>query len=303
MDEVANGYYQAMLSEPAVCWVMTRGTTGKPKILPATKTHLDQILTIGARAVVNFALSRDQPEVLAGQVLNLNFPSVVATLNTKCGGVPYGYSSGTYARFNPELGSARLIPKQEEIDALGGGITKKDWENRFEFVYEKARDRDVKSLMGVTPVLAAFARYVHGKHRVLPSQLWKLKALFCTSVAKIQTDYAPLLSRFYSQVPVVEMYTATEGVFAQQLDMHPYVSPNYDAYLFEVKTRGRVRLLHELKPGDWGRLIVSTPSLPRYDVGDFVEALGKNYFRIFGRASWRTLLEHYTFNILTLRGF
>jgi hypothetical protein len=32
--------------------------------------------------------------------------------------------------------------------------------------------------------------------------------------------------------------------------------------------------------------------LPRYDIGDMIEAAGKNYFRVFGRNSTLTLLEH-----------
>ena len=88
------------------------------------------------------------------------------------------------------------------------------------------------------------------------------------------------------------MYTATEGVFAQQYDDLPYVTPNYDAYVFEVDTGKTVKLLHELKRGDWGRLIISSCMLPRYDIGDMVEAAGKNYFRIFGRRNAATLLEH-----------
>jgi hypothetical protein len=71
------------------------------------------------------------------------------------------------------------------------------------------------------------------------------------------------------------------------------VVPNYDKYLFEVETRRGTRMLHELQRGEWGRLIVSSCLFPRYDIGDMVEAAGKNYFRIFGRAAKRLhVLEH-----------
>jgi len=97
----------------------------------------------------------------------------------------------------------------------------------------------------------------------------------------------------------VEMYTATEGVFAQQIDERPYVSPNYDGFLFEVRmSRGRLKLLHELEPGEWGRILISGPLFPRYDIGDMVEAVGKNCFRVFGRAGMETTLEHILFELL-----
>ena len=95
------------------------------------------------------------------------------------------------------------------------------------------------------------------------------------------------------------MYTATEGVFAQQLDDFPYVSPNYDTYFFEVVTGKGAKMLYEMKRGEWGRLIVSSTLFPRYDIGDMIECLGGQYFRVFGRARHVTILEHILYRSLT----
>ncbi len=253
---------------------------------------MDQILFCGARALINFILRRKDPSMLTGKILNLNFPSAVAEMEMDGEKMMYGYSSGTYAKLNPMLNDVALIPKQEDIDALGSGITRSDWERRFELVYQMAREQEVKAAMGVTPVMMSFARYISRTHGKRPRNVWDLKALFCTSVRKIQFKYAPRLRSFYGEIPIVEMYTATEGVFGQQLDSLPYISPNYDTYLFEVETRRGVRLLHELERGEWGRLIISSCLFPRYDIGDMIEAMGKGYFRVFGRATRLTLLEH-----------
>lgn len=292
LEEVKKGNYQTFLSEPPICWVMTRGSTGAPKILPVTKTHLKQILSCGSRALINFALRTKDSKALAGRILNLNFPSIVADVKIGEKRMLYGYSSGTYAKLNPMLNQISLIPRQEEIDKLGSGISKADWERRFELVYQKALHHNVTAAMGVTPVILSFARYVTRKHRKKPKDLWQLRALFCTSVRKIQSKYSGKLQSYYGQVPIVEMYTATEGVFGQQLDDLPYICPNYDNYLFEVETQKGTRMLYELERGEWGRLIISSCQFPRYDIGDMIEAMGKNYFRVFGRATTLTLLEH-----------
>jgi hypothetical protein len=299
LNRVRAGEDAALLPEPVVRWVMTRGSTGRPKLIPTTETHLALILSAGARAIVNFSLKK-KSSVLERPVLNLNFPSEVGTVEGK-GAV--GYSSGTYAKLNPGLGPAILVPAQEEIDKLGPGIGKEDWEQRFELVYQLARDADIGCTMGVTPVILAFASFLRRRHGVPPKSLWKPDALFCTSVSKIHTKYSPQLQHLFGHVPIVEMYSATEGVFAQQLDDLPYVCPNYDSYFFEVKTREGFKMLHELKRGDWGRLIVSTPLFPRYDIGDLIEAEGKGYFRILGRASRRVMVEHALFNMMALRRF
>jgi hypothetical protein len=292
LAKVREGNFEAILSEPPECWVMTRGSTGKSKVLPATKAHLKQIFSCGARALINYAIRKKNFEVFTGTILNLNFPSNVHEMNYDGQEVTYGYSSGTYARLNPMFDRVSLLPRQEEIDALGPGIARKDWEKRFELVYERALNQDVTATMGVTPVILAFAKYVRRKYGKKPADLWNLQALFCTSVRKIQFKYGPILKKYFGDVPIVEMYTATEGVFAQQLDDLPYLTPNYDSYLFEVATAKDVKMLHELKRGEWGKLIISSCMFPRYDIGDLVEAAGKNYYRIFGRQSISTILEH-----------
>ena len=290
--QVKEGNYNVILPEPPESWVMTRGSTGKSKVLPVTQTHLKQIFTCGARAIINYALRTKNFQVFTGNILNLNFPSSVHTMTADGREVTYGYSSGTYARLNPMFDRVSLLPRQEVIDALGAGISKADWEKRFELVYQEALGKDVTATMGVTPVILAFAKYIKRKHGKKPADLWKFQALFCTSVRKIQFKYAPVLRKYFGPVPIVEMYTATEGVFAQQLDHLPYVTPNYDAYFFEVDTGRGVKMLHELKRGEWGSLLISSCMFPRYDIGDMIEAAGKNYFRVFGRRNILTLLEH-----------
>jgi len=292
LAEIKKGNYDAFLPEPLVCWVMTRGSTGPAKVLPATETHLEQILTCGARALINHAIRKKDFGLLAGRILNLNFPSSVHTMMVDGKTMTYGYSSGTYAKLIPTLNEVGLLPRQEDIDSLGPGIGRQDWERRFELAYQQALNENVTAAMGVTPVILSFARYVSRRHGKKPKELWKTRALFCTSVRKIHFRYAPILRKFFGEVPVVEIYSATEGVFAQQFDDLPYVMPNYDTYFFEVETGQGVKMLDQLKHGEWGKLIVSSCMFPRYSIGDLIEAAGKNYFRVFGRRSTVTILEH-----------
>ena len=71
LEEVKAGNYSAILPEPEICWVMTRGSTGKSKVLPVTKTHIGQIFWCGARAITNFALRTNCMDVLTGKKIGL----------------------------------------------------------------------------------------------------------------------------------------------------------------------------------------------------------------------------------------
>jgi hypothetical protein len=290
--EVMKGNFRSILPEPLLCWVMTRGSTGPAKVLPVTKKHIEQILTCGSRALINHALRCRDYDLFGGRILNLNFPSNVHTVVINGQTMSYGYSSGTYARLNPALDQVGLVPKQEDIDSLGSGIKKSDWEKRFELAYRQAIDKNVTAAMGVTPVILFFAKYIDRMHNKKPKDLWNIRALFCTSVRKIQYKYGPVLRKYFGNVPIVEIYSATEGVFGQQLDDLPYITPNYDTYFLEALTGKGVKMLHELKRGEWGELVVSSCLFPRYAIGDMIEAAGKDYFRVFGRRNAWTLLEH-----------
>ena len=290
--------FRVFLYEEPLTWVMTRGTTGRSKVIPVTPRRLQDIVRCGSRAVLNFSIRQGGLELLAGGVLNLQFPSNTETMKTGEREIVYGFSSGTYAKLNPMMAGLSLVPRQEEIDALKTGLTEADWEQRYEYIYQAAKDREIVSIIGVAPVQTGFARYLKRKHGVYPRELWQLKVIYSTSVAKIQTRYASRLKAMYGDAPVVEMYTATEGAFGQQRDELPYIVPNYDAYIFEVNTGDGVKMLHELRRGEWGRLIVSTSILPRYEMGDLVEGMGKNYFRVFGRDRPEVVLEHLLYRTL-----
>ena len=291
-EKVRSLSHRVFLDEEPITWVMTRGTTGNSKVMPVTPHHLKDLIKCGSRAVLNFSMRNGDLSLLAGGVLNLQFPSNMRVLNQGGKEVVYGFSSGTYAKLNPMMAGLGLVPRQEDIDALQTDLTPKGWRERYEFIYQKAKDRDVVSVIGVAPVQTGFARYIKKKHGVNPYDLWKLKVVYCTSVAKIQQNYAPKLRAMYGEVPVVEMYTATEGAFAQQRDDLPYVCPNYDTYLFEIETASGLKMLHDMKRGEWGKIIISTAMFPRYDIGDLIEAMGKNYFRVFGRNKPNVVLEH-----------
>jgi hypothetical protein len=136
---------------------------------------------------------------------------------------------------------------------------------------------------------------------VLPRNLWNLRVIAATSVPGIHSKYKPALRALYGPADIVEMYIATEGTFAQQQDDRNLLVPNYDLYVFEVQGRsGRVKMLHEMRPGDYGSLIVSTPVLPRYRIGDIVRAFDPPYFRCIGREGRWTRLRYWLDGLLNL---
>jgi hypothetical protein len=113
------------------------------------------------------------------------------------------------------------------------------------------------------------------------------------SIPGINTTEEPVLRALYGLVAIREIYGATEGILGQQRDKMRAWVPNYDLYLLEVETwSGRTKMLHEMRPGEIGSLVISTPTLPRYKIGDLVLALRPPYFRCIGRQRWWVPLRY-----------
>jgi hypothetical protein len=294
IERVIAGEVEALLPEPPVAWAMTRGTTrGTSKRIPITESDLG-IRVAAARGLLNYLLRTDQLDAIDGYSLNLNYPSVVGTMDVAGQETPYGFSSGIYVRHAAAATPVEILPPQEEIDALGGGNTPGAWRKRFEMIYQRTKDEPVTMCAGVCPSIIEFGHHVQRRHKVLPKDLWQMRAIAATSVSGIHTKYEPALRALYGPVDVVEMYIATEGTFAQQRDERRLLVPNFDLYVLEVLTKGgQVKMLHDMRPGEYGSLIVSTPVLPRYRIGDLVRTFDPPYFRCIGREGRFTRLRYW----------
>ena len=300
IQRVMAGEIKLLLNEEPVGWAITRGTTqDEPKFIPMTPTDI-RMRVSAARAMMNYAVASGQYDIFEGANLNLNFPSVIGRVKVGEKELEYGYSSGIYVKYVSTATAIRSIPAQSDIDALGGGITIRDWEARFELAYQKCKDENVTMLGGVAPTAVQFGRYLHRTHKKYPKDIWKIRVMTLGSVPGINTRYEPSLTAFYGPAAIREIYGATEGMFGQQSDKLRAWVPNYDLFFLEVQTGSGMKMLHEMRPGEVGSLVVSTPILARYKIGDLILACRAPYFRCIGRDRWWTPLDYYWGEFLTL---
>lgn len=293
IQRVMAGETTLLLNEPPLGWAITRGTTkGENKFIPMTPTDLKLRVAAG-RAVMRYVAETKSPQVFAGVNLNLNFPSEIGTVKVGDRELAYGYSSGIYTKYVSHKTPVRSAPSQEAIDALGGGTSWRAWEERFDLAYDACRDQNVTLVGGVAPTAIKFGRYLHKKYRLYPKDLWQVQVMTLGSTPGINTYRAGVLQALYGrQAAVREIYGATEGMFGQQMDAKRAWIPNYDLFFFEVETKKGIKMLHQMTPGETGSLIVSTPVLARYKIGDLIRAYAPPYFRCIGRARWYTPVVH-----------
>lgn len=293
VEEIKKGKWKALLPEPPIEWGMTRGSTGISKIVPFTKTDIEQKGVCGSRGTLNYVYRKNNYSILEGYVLNNNFPSRVGTMTVGDKQMNYGYSTGIYAEYASRSGKLRFLPTPEQISQLGAGVTRKDWEKRFDFTYKEARDKSVTMVTGAVQGMIHFGTFLKEKYSIYPKDVWKKPLLVCASLPGINTKEKPVLKAMYDFLDLREMYGATEGIFAQQLDERPYVFPNYDYYVLEVETRNGPKMLYELKKGERGSLVVSSCLFPRYRIGDIIKSFGGSAFTCLGREADFNVMKYY----------
>ncbi len=300
IQKVMAGNTGLLLYEEPLGWAITRGTTSREqKFIPMTATDI-RMRVSAARAMMNYVATTGRFDLFQGVNLNLNFPSVVGRIWVGEKELEYGYSSGIYVRYVSTETPIRSLPAQEEIDALGGGKTIRDWEARFELAYKKCKGEYVTLVGGVAPTAVLFGRYLRRAHGVYPKDLWKVQIMTLGSVPGINTRYEASLQAMYGPVAIREIYGATEGMFGQQQDSQRAWVPNYDLFFLEVQTRSGIKMLHEMRPGETGSLVVSTPILARYRIEDIIRAFRAPYFRCIGRERWWTPLAYAWSELITM---
>jgi len=292
LREILSGNYRALLSEPPIFFGATSGTTGKPKLIPITKSEMERRMEIILKGAMQYASFWKDPEILGSPCLTLHLPSRVREI--KCGGmqIPCGYVSGLQAEyFHKALGLGES-PLLKGINALGPGVKPEDWSRRFSLVYEFFKEADVRWAVGSPIPLYLFARWLRRRLGVWPKDVWNFHVLFCGGVPHIHERHEGSLKRMYGwDARIVEMYGATEGLYAMQMDDKPYITPFYDVYLYEVVVGGKVKMLHEMEAGEKGSLVVSSQILPRYRIGDLIKCYTPiRHFKVLGRDDVATRL-------------
>lgn len=274
LQKVKMGEQHALLVDNPVEWGMTRGTTGPSKIIPYTQSEIEERFMLGPRCLLNYVYKTGNTSILDGHILLFIYPSVAGTEKLGDAEHTYGYSSGIYSKYLAEKVGLSLVYPVEEINQFGTQRSTSQSEKRLAYIYEKACNLNVTAIVGITQLILLFGKMSKKTHSVYPKDLWKNPLLVTSSLPGVHARYNPSLKAMYNYKALRDIYGATEGFYAQQLDERPYCFPNYDYYLFEVQIGKKTKMLYQMKKGERGSLIVSSRLFPRYRIGDVVKSFG-----------------------------
>jgi len=252
---------------------ITSGTSGPPKAIPITEVDLEHRAGVMASCLAGLASYWHLEGLFGSPCVAPCLPSRVAEVAIGSKVVPCGYISGINAEMVARyFGLEELLrPYIDRINEIGPGIRREDWDRRFSALLDALDGQNPSIAIGAAPVLWMLARWLRREVGKWPKDLWDIRLLLVAGVPHIMASYARDLVRAYGRKALLsEAYGATEGVFAVRLTEEPYLVPFYHAYLYEVRVGHRIKMLYELKAGELGSIIISTPIFPRYEIGDLV---------------------------------
>ena len=245
-DRIAEGQAGVLTTEPVEMLLETSGTTGRPKLLPCTRTWSKSVAA--AQAIWVLRMVGDHPEIRDGQALTVVSPAV-HTHST--GGVPIGSNTGRMHARQPWWVKARY-PVPDAVYALKPSELK--WYALLRFALQ-ARISSITTANPSTLLLMcrllqqwrlplsrdlADGTLRHGPARTLgrrerfwlerrlrkvappadfrPARVWPLRLVNCWKGGPAQYFTARLPEALGGTVPVREVgITASEGYFALPL--------------------------------------------------------------------------------------
>lgn len=139
IEQMLNGKNGLLTSEPAIMFATTSGTTGKPKYIPITESHLKDYGH--AFQIHNYKILDDVPEAANGKILIFSSNDEDGLTD---GGTPHGAVSGLLRRRQ-----SLLVRKFFALPQCVGKI--KDVESKYYTMLRLALAQDVTSILGCNP--------------------------------------------------------------------------------------------------------------------------------------------------------
>lgn len=313
---IMKGERDVLFPGAPVWWAKTSGTTSEPKFIPMSR-EMTKYYDTGSRFLYSFILEnpKENIDILSGKLLYLRAPSIVEHINR----IPVGYISGITGRTQSRFAKRMVVPGSETTE-LG------NWNDKFYRTVLETVGENVTMVVGVTPLLVSMFRRMaeeypprllldlkneydkkkvrralkKGGGRLLPVNCWENLKLFCPSGASIK-PYLAQYRDLFGDVPIREVYAATEGQFGAADGECNGLLMNWDRYLFEflpINKRAEKRdgeeaeklgspqpvddrlTVAELKVGNLYELLITNPfGLYSYRIGDIVRLESKSPYR------------------------
>ena len=305
------GEQNILFPDKILCFLVTSGTTGDPKLFPFGEHRVQNTIINVLRSAAFYVVHHDRWDTLEGYRLVFPAPS---SLGQKIGEYEVAFMSGalTVAPLPPQLqmfqtSERRRVPPLEVDNIL-------DWDEKFYLTARYSVSADVRSATGITSNIVSLLRKISVDYldrlladpEVDSATKTKLRQASREGGIDLRTlwpDFRVLLHGGVSITPfrraihdlvgeidLWEGYAATEGWLATQIyldkGMMPYVGTTFFEFIPEDDEAATPIPLSDVTVGKPYRVIITNSGgFYRYDIDDLIEFTGTDplTLRVIGR--------------------
>ena len=279
LNEVLEGGSDILWPGRPLYYAKSSGTTSGAKYIPLTTDSMPQHIRAAREALLNYIYETGSSKIINGKHIFLQGSPVLKDKK----GVALGRLSGIVAHYVPAYLQKNRMPswKTNCIE---------DWEKKVDAVVEETHHQNMTIIGGIPSWVQMYFERLSKKSGKTVGQLFPNFSLFVYGGVNFE-PYREVFKKLIGRTPdSIEFYPASEGFFAFQdsqkdkglllLLNHGIFYEFIEAETFFDKVQ-TVLSLEEVQMGiNYVMIITTTAGLWRYNIGDTVQFISLNPFKI-----------------------
>ena len=279
LNEVLEGGSDILWPGRPLYYAKSSGTTSGAKYIPLTTDSMPQHIRAAREALLNYIYETGSAEIINGKHIFLQGSPVLKDKK----GVALGRLSGIVAHYVPAYLQKNRMPSWE-TNCI------EDWEKKVDAVVEETHHQNMTIIGGIPSWVQMYFERLSKKSGKTVGQLFPNFSLFVYGGVNFE-PYRGVFKKLIGRTPdSIEFYPASEGFFAFQdsqkdkglllLLNHGIFYEFIEAETFFDKVQ-TVLSLEEVHMGiNYVMIITTTAGLWRYNIGDTVQFISLNPFKI-----------------------
>ncbi|MFX1563605.1 MAG: GH3 auxin-responsive promoter family protein [Promethearchaeota archaeon] len=306
-ESIGNGTPNVLFPDPVICFLLTSGTSGQPKLLPLSNAGLADFHRQDFIVFGNLLQKALRSDAFSAHLLTFSAPEI---LPQRKGKYPVGYITGVISTQVPTLYKFfnRIHPTRPVLNMT-------DWKTKLYQTALETIGQDIRVMFGMPSNIVAFLRALvqdlapsllsddktstfiknHLRRSMVGGELqlnklWPEMRTLIYGGVHVE-PYLPFLKSHFESLATIAIYWATEGALGLQV-FDEGINLALDTVFFEFLPEGQLSDVKPLMLSDVKRkttyhiLITTVGGFYRYDIGDLIQFtnLDPPTIEIVGRA-------------------
>jgi len=280
VDEVVKGKPNILWPGKPKYFAKTSGTTSGVKYIPLTADSIPNHMNSAKSAMLNYVAESKDASIFDGKMIFLSGSPELS----KKGGINTGRLSGIVNHEIPGWLKANQLPSYE-INCI------EEWEEKLEKIVDETIENDMRLISGIPPwVQMYYERLLERTGKSTVKEIFPNYNLFMYGGVNFEPYRAQLESLIGDRIPSVELYPASEGFIAYQVNQNEQgLLLNTKSGIFfefipvdEVHNESPTRLkLDQVEVGkDYALIINNNAGLWGYSIGDSVRFVSLDPYKL-----------------------